>query len=571
MSDLPNASSLIHRVAGRMRISAIARATYRAFLWLGGAYLVALLVSRFTGYIPATWFRWETLLAVPVLSLVVGMIFHRRPSILDSARSIDQHADAKDLFLTVSRLDSSAGGYQELVKRDAEKKSERIEPARVVPYQVGNRLGPVFMTTCVLALSLWLLPQLDPFGKVEAAEAKANASKVLEASKKATVARAEQLKKDKEDEGEASEAKKELKKLTDALKKMRPGKAKKAGQERVLVQRKQSTNKLFSKQNTKELREMLSKRISDAGLGSQSNEKMKKMLKELQAGKAGALLAELKDLKAQLKELSEIKDPVERQKKAREVKKKMQDLANFAKDKANSKKLAEALERAMQQMEAGQENQEMSKEAMKAAAESLELSEMEAQELAEAAKDLKQLEEALNAIQMARQLNKEGKLDASEMEGEGIESLEDYEELFQELMAEMEGERGDGDGGGGGEGQGEGGPPAEEDDSQKTGFQKEESKQQLQAGKNILSWKTKGMSEAGEYKKAVGSSLRAVKQGVSEAIRKEEVPPGYVDGIKKYFDNIEETMEARSGGAEASKPDAGGAAQPATGGGEKEK
>ncbi len=558
MSDLPNASSLIKRVATRLRVSAIARATYFAFLWVGGAYLVALLVSRLTGYIPAEWFQPVSVAVVPVLALILGTIFHKRPSVVDSARSIDRHADAKDLFLTVSRLDESAGGYQELVKQDAEKKSAGIEPAGVVPYHFNNRVAPVFGTAVVLALCLWLVPEFDPFGIAEASEARANAAKVLEQSKKATVARANQLKKDDEDGGENSETKKELKKLTEGLKKMQPERSKRVDQEKFLVKRKQSTNKLFSKKNTKALREMLSKKISDAGLGSMSNEKMKKMLKELQDGKSQALAEELKSLKNQLKELSNIKDPAERQKKAREIKQQMQDLANFAKDKANSKQLAEALERAMQQMQAGQDNPKMSKEAMKAAMESLDLSEMEAKDLAKAAKELKKLEEALNAIQMARQLNEQDRLDAAEMESEGIASLEDYEDFFQEMLAERgegqgEGEgEGEGDGDGtGGEGQGRGGK-SPEDDSTKTGFKKEESKQELQAGKNILSWKTKGMSDSGEYKKQVGDSLNTVKQGVSEAIRKEEVPPGYQDGIKKYFDNIEDVVTKESSAADVS-------------------
>ena len=63
MSDLPNASSLINRVSTRMRISALARAFYKAFLWVGGIYLVALLVSRLTGVIPHNWFPLESALA----------------------------------------------------------------------------------------------------------------------------------------------------------------------------------------------------------------------------------------------------------------------------------------------------------------------------------------------------------------------------------------------------------------------------------------------------------------------------------------------------------------------------
>jgi hypothetical protein len=32
--------------------------------------------------------------------------------------------------------------------------------------------------------------------------------------------------------------------------------------------------------------------------------------------------------------------------------------------------------------------------------------------------------------------------------------------------------------------------------------------------------------------------VREVKQGVSEAIQQEQVPPGYHDAIKKYFDTL---------------------------------
>lgn len=548
MSDLPNASSLINRVCARLRISAIASATYRSFLWVGGGYLVALLVSRLSGYIPADWFTWPSLLAVPGLAIVLGAIFHKRPSVGDSARQVDHHANSKDLFLTVSKLDSAAGGYQELVKRDAEKTAEKIEPANVVPYQWSNRLGPVFITVAVLLLTLVFIPQFDPFGKVEAATLKSRLAEDLISSQKATAARADQLKKDKEDLSEGSEADKELKKLTDALKKMRPGKVKKASQEKILVERKKSLNKQFNMKNSKQLREMLSKQIASQAFGGEGDQKAKEWLKDLKEGKTDKLLAEMTSLQSELKDLASTKDPVERAKKARELKKKMQDLANFASDKANSKQLAQALERAMKQMEAGRENEEISEEAMKAAMESLELSKSEAESLAQAAKELKKLEEALEAVQMARQLNDEERLDGSE--AEGMDSIEDYAELYREMM----GEGGEGQGeGGNGEGQGEGGPPAEENDDEVTDFKKEESKAQLQAGKNLLSWKTKGMSEAGEFKKEVTASLKTLNEGVSEAISKEQVPPGYSEGIKKYFKNIADDAGAGESAAKNNK------------------
>lgn len=555
MSDLPNASSLISRVCSRLRISAIARAFYKSFLWLGGIYLVALLVSRLTGYIPTDWFPWQSLLVVPVAALVLGAIFHRRPSLGDSARQVDQHANSKDLFLTVSKLESSAGGYQALVKRDAETKAEKIEPANVVPYRWNAGLGPMFMTAAVLLLTLVFIPQFDPFGQVEAATLKTRVAENLRLSQKATTARAEQLKKDAEDLREGSETEKELKKLTAALKKMRPGKVKKANQEKVLVERKKGLNKQFNMKNSKQLREMLSKQIASQSFGGESDKKAKEWMKELKEGKADKLIAELGEIQKQLKELAEEKDPVEREKKARELKKKMQEMANFASDKANSKQMAQALERAMEQMQAGREGgEEMSEEAMKAAMESLELSKMETENLAQAAKELQRLEKALEAVQMARQLNEDERLDGSEMEGM---DLEDYADFYAEMMGEGRGE-GDGEGGGGGEGQGEGGPPAPEDDSQVTDFKKEESKAQIQAGKNLLSWKTKGMSEAGEFKKEVTKTLQTLEQGVSEAISKEQVPPGYSDGIKKYFKNIaDESAAAGDAAPGAAASDAG--------------
>jgi hypothetical protein len=38
--------------------------------------------------------------------------------------------------------------------------------------------------------------------------------------------------------------------------------------------------------------------------------------------------------------------------------------------------------------------------------------------------------------------------------------------------------------------------------------------------------------------------VRDVKQGLSEAILHEEIPPGYHEGIKGYFDSMSETPPA---------------------------
>jgi hypothetical protein len=52
------------------------------------------------------------------------------------------------------------------------------------------------------------------------------------------------------------------------------------------------------------------------------------------------------------------------------------------------------------------------------------------------------------------------------------------------------------------------------------------------------------MGEHADVKEQYRSAVRDVKQGLSEAILREEIPPGYHEGIKGYFDSIEETPPA---------------------------
>jgi len=115
-------------------------------------------------------------------------------------------------------------------------------------------------------------------------------------------------------------------------------------------------------------------------------------------------------------------------------------------------------------------------------------------------------------------------------------------------------EGGEGDGEGlGGEGMGEGGV-APEDDSIATDFKTEQSRSPVTAGKVLLSVKTKGLSDKGDASKEYKSAVRAIKQGYSEAILHEQVPPGYHEGIKSYFDNFEKNGKNKSAPAESSEP-----------------
>jgi hypothetical protein len=121
---------------------------------------------------------------------------------------------------------------------------------------------------------------------------------------------------------------------------------------------------------------------------------------------------------------------------------------------------------------------------------------------------------------------------------EGCQSMADYAKLYEQLLAQMGGiGPGMGD-----QGIGEGGK-APEDDTVDSGFKTERTKTTITAGKVLLSLKTRGVGEKGDAKTSYRDAVKAVKQGVSEAILTEQIPPGYHDGIRNYFDSIRESPE----------------------------
>ena len=88
---------------------------------------------------------------------------------------------------------------------------------------------------------------------------------------------------------------------------------------------------------------------------------------------------------------------------------------------------------------------------------------------------------------------------------------------------------------------------APEDASLETDYKSQKSRSALTAGKILLSLKTRGVSDPGEARVEYADYVGQVKQGVSEAILHEEVPPAYHDSVRKYFD----TMEASDAGGPA--------------------
>ncbi len=294
---------------------------------------------------------------------------------------------------------------------------------------------------------------------------------------------------------------------------------------------------------------MLSQSISDQQFGGSRAQKMNEWLKQLQEGNAEQLQQQLDQAQETMESMLEAKTPEERQKLASQLRKQLQDLKKFSSEKAGSKDLENALSQALKSLEAvaGQKKKgegegseegeqgenEMSQEAQQALKESFELSKKELQEIARSAKDMKQLEEALKTLQQAEKLNKDGQLDGEQCEN--CNSLSDYAEMYNQMMN-----------GRGTSGQAERDTPGaiqDEDDSDPEGYKDEKSKTQIQAGKVLLSIKTKEAATEKDFDpeelKKYESTVTEIKAGVQAAIENEQIPPGYVDGIKNYFDNLE--------------------------------
>ena len=556
MFQLPRSLQLLKHVVVRLRLASIGAQVYAAFLFCCALYAAFLLASRLGG----VWTDWATpitLVLVPGIAAIVGlaglvwMVGHRRPTLVEAARAVDQQNGTKDLFLTVALIEKSAGEFQALVAKSAEDKASKVRAGAVVPYRWTRRLSRAAVAAILICFGVWGLPQFDPFGKVQAARVVNDKRKDFEMAKKATENRAAQLQKDDSEGPLSEETKKAIENLKTALNRMKPNE--KSDNLKQLVGQQKFLGDKWRKLSSEKLKELLSQNPQGQQFGATEKDKLEKWTKELQEGSTKSLQRELEEIKKDLEQLAQTDDPVKKAELEKKIKKRMKELSDFASQKVNSKPLTAALQRAMKQLEMSK-MEGLDKESLEAAEKSLDLTKLELKEIAQSAKDLKALEEALKVVQMAKQLNDQEKLDGEQ--SEGTQTIEEYAEFYAQLIAQMGGgeEEGneDGDGEGlGGEGMGSGGK-APEDDSITTDFRTEQSKSAVTAGKVLLSVKTKGLSDKGDASKEYKTLIQKVKQGYSEAILQEQIPPGYHEGIKSYFDNLDKTdKSAKSDDAEA--------------------
>lgn len=533
MQHFPNSRKLLDGVAARMRLVRLGRRWRWIFLSLCAVYTVALLVSRGTGW-GAGQFMTLHLPILAVVALGLGAIFHRKPSFADAARRVDEFGQTRDLFLTTTMIGNSAGEFQPLVIKSAESTAMKFKPREVVQFPWQKPCIHAGLAALIVWCSVSLFPQFDPFGKVaEAREAEQRTEK-LNIARRATKERMEELKKAEESAEKNAEVSKALEKLKNVLSQLE--KSKPAENREALAGEQKKVGALWRKISAEKMAEMLMKSQTDQAFGEAGKESQQKWAKELAQGNADSLRKEISEMKELADKIKKTTDPAEKAMLKQELKKKMQQMKEFAAEKLQNKALKAALDRALEQLESSKQ-EKLEKEATEGLKESLELAKQELKQMEMTAQDMKQLEEALAMIQMAKKLNEEGKL---ETEGDDMfVSLEDYKEFYEEMMAEMgeEGAPGDGEGQGGGE-------PEAEDDSVKTGFKPEQSKSAVKAGKMLLSINTKGLppndAEAEEVKTQYRNLIKTVKSSAEEAIQQEQIPPGYHDGIKNYFNSLED-------------------------------
>ncbi len=539
MSETSLTFRLLTQVLSRMRVAAVGRSFYWTILVFSGLFAAVLIAARFSGLIsvPPTRSTWLAFAGVPLISALIAWCVHRRPTLPDAARLVDRSTGAKDLYLTVSLLKTSAGTYQPLVIQSAEVRAAGVQPDRVLPFTWQKRFWNAVWVPGLVALGILFLPQFDPFGKVAAAKLNDKRSERLAEAKKTTELRLEEVRRQNEEHEENNATDNAIDELKLTFNKMKADH--KLENLKMLSSEQKDIGKLWRQISSEKLKDLMkSSASSDQQFGANQDEKLQKWVKELQDGDAGGMQSEIRELKEQLQQLAATKDPLKRSELMQELKERLQSMDKMAHEKLNNDQLAAALERAMQQMELA-ENKDLQQEAMQAAMQSLELSEQELEQVEQAVKDMKELEEALKTIQQAKKVNDQEKLDGGQCEK--CKSLADYEALYAQMLAESDEEPQEGEGLGE-RGFGKGGE-APEDDSVETGFKKEQSKSAVVAGKMLLSMKTKGEAEKGEVVRDYKQLMQSVKQGAMEAMNSEQIPPGYHESIKGYFDSLEKSKQ----------------------------
>ncbi len=165
MKNSPS-NKLITEVRQRLSNRTIAKRFFIDFCVIAGIFAVVILVCNLLGLIPENYFRENLWLVslVPTVGIALTLVFHQKTSSKDAARLIDHRMNKKDLYLTLSTLDTAPGQYQDMVVQQANDQAPSIRPQTVVPFEPWQKITK----TAIIMISLLLLarftPSFDVFG-----------------------------------------------------------------------------------------------------------------------------------------------------------------------------------------------------------------------------------------------------------------------------------------------------------------------------------------------------------------------------------------------------------------------
>ena len=521
--------NMLRGVESRERLRRVGARFHFFLLICAGVYAALLCGARLLSVIPDV-FTPITLLAPPVLALILAAIFSRGVTQAQAARMVDAHAGAKDLFLTSVVIEESIGEYRPLVLAEAERRAPEIAVAKVSPFRWWPRALVLALVMGALAAGVQFLPSLDPFGKQEERKRLLARSRQLEESRKATALRVEMLQKDPHDARLSKDAQGALDDLKKTLDMAKPD-AKEINRSALNKHQKELAD-LWRKDSEQRLKDAFDRTPAQQQFGAMAP-KAGEWKQELLKGEMKGLNRELQELQELAQKIAEAPDNADKEKMRDDLRQRMKDVADFLAKDANNMPAAQAMNRAMDQLAMGA-RKPMDNEAIQALKQTLKLTELEVAALAQNVRDLQALEEGLKAAQLAKRLNDNGQLGPAAGDKPG--DINGYAALYAKLLAEgkLDGEDGPGMGG---PGRGRGGV-APENEQASSDFKSEQSRSALQAGKILMEWKTKEMAEAGQAREVYLDRIEKVKQGVNEAILKEQVPPGYHQAISQYFNNL---------------------------------
>ena len=185
-------SELMRRTAFRWQVAQFAArcrwtalgAVILAFLLLTGARLLAIVPDSVV--VASLW-------CGPVIALCIAALLGRRSSPRAIGRLIDRRTDSKELFLTASMIETSGGGFQDIVMAKAAARAAGLTPAAIVPFRWQRGAQDVVIAAALLAAALYWLPQSDPFGRNRQRQKVAQQAQRLSETKKVTALRVDQL------------------------------------------------------------------------------------------------------------------------------------------------------------------------------------------------------------------------------------------------------------------------------------------------------------------------------------------------------------------------------------------